>query len=106
MIRTRIAVTLPEPQVAELRRVSKGTDIPVTRLIERAVTAYINEHYPPDPHGAPVVRTTEVSVDPETYKTYVEIEKDRAGYPIFTKDIKPWHESITAAANAHEVQAV
>ena len=103
MVRERIALTLPGPKVAELRRVSRGTNIPVTRLIERALTAYLNEHYPPLPPQG--LRITEVSVDPETYKTYVEIEKDRAGYPIFTKDIKPWHESITAAVNAHEVQA-
>ena len=103
MTRKRIAVTLPETQIAELSRVNKDTDIPVTRLVERAVAAYLSEHYPPLPPQG--VRATEVSVDPETYKTYVEIEKDRAGYPIFVKDIKPWHESITATVNAHEVQA-
>lgn len=87
--RKPVALTLPLSMADELDSVSRRTDIPKTRLIERAVAAYFNEHYPPALPKTP--RTTHVQIDPASRDVVELLEKDKAGYPLFTKDLLPYH---------------
>lgn len=89
--RRQVAYTLPSALVDDIKSISKDTAIPMSRLVEKALTAYINEHYPPDPSGGNEPRVTQIAIAPEMYQTMLEIEKDKAGYPLFKKDVKPWH---------------
>lgn len=88
--RRQVAYTLPDALVDDIKHISKTTAIPMSRLVERALVSYINEHYPPALPKTP--RTTHVNVDPTNRELIEQLKKDKAGYPVFTKDLRPYHQ--------------
>lgn len=90
MKRKPVQITLPIALDERLTAASKESDIPKTRLAERALIAYLNEYFPPAPKHPGLARV-DISTSPETYALTTALEKERAGYPLFTKDLESHH---------------
>lgn len=90
MKRKPVQITLPIDLDQRLTNASNLSDIPKTRLAERAIAAYLNEHFPPSPTHPGLARV-DITASPETYSLTQALEKERAGYPLFTKNLEPHH---------------
>ena len=85
-----ISAVLPDDLWYWLDEASKTTMLSKRAIVIKALTQYLNEVCPLKP--SPTVRTTHVSLNPTNLDVMEQLEKDKAGYPLFTKDLLPYHQ--------------
>lgn len=88
--RTRVSYTLTDALIKRVQKVSKDTDIPMSRLVERALSAYLDEHHP-EP------------LPPSKFMTYQSVSEqtEDAYKATFTTNRKPGHLLVDAIAKTY-----